>query len=210
MNSTISILGLYNADPSLFDEMQLPEAIDRETVVNGILLKCSELEILYPEPAYMKNAIRIWSAYRVTVWQSLYDTTQYDYNPIWNKDGTVTETERRNKDGTATETKSRNTSSSASGSGTGQQAVKAFNESNWADHTKNTSTSKADSKETEGITSEAASNETEGITRERREKGNIGVTTTQQMIKEEREISEFNVIQYIIDDFQNEFCVQIY
>ena len=186
MNSTISILGLYNADPSLFDEMQLPEAIDRETVVNGILLKCSELEILYPEPAYMKNAIRIWSAYRVTVWQSLYDTTQYEYNPIWNKDGTVTETEKRN------------TESSASGSGTGQQSVKAFNESNWADHTKNTSSSKADSKETEGIT------------RERREQGNIGVTTTQQMIKEEREISEFNVIQYIIDDFQNEFCVQVY
>ena len=186
MNSTLSILGLYNADPSLFDDMKLPEALDRKTVINGILLKCSELEVLYPDAAYMKNALRIWSAYRVTVWQSLYDTTQYDYNPIWNKDGTITETE------------SRNTSSKASGSGTGQQAVKAFNESNWADHTKNTSTS------------QASSSENEGITRERREQGNIGVTTTQQMIREERDISEFNVIQYIIDDFQNEFCVQIY
>lgn len=186
MNSTISILGLYNADPSLFDDMQLPEALEREKVINGILLKCSELEVLYPDPEYMKNALRIWSGYRVTVWQSLYETTQYEYNPIWNKDGTITETE------------SRNTSSSASGSGTGQQAVKAFNESSWADHTKNTSSS------------EAASNETEGITRERKEQGNIGVTTTQQMIREERDISEFNVIQYIIDDFQNEFCLQIY
>lgn len=186
MNSTLSILALYNADTTIFDDMSLPEAIDREKVIGGILMKCSELEILYPDPEYMKNALRIWSAYRVSVWQSLYDTTQYEYNPIWNKDGTVTETE------------SRNTSSSASGSGTGQQSVKAFNESNWADHTKNTSTSKADS------------SETEGITRERREQGNIGVTTTQQMIKEEREISEFNVIQYIIDDFQNEFCLQVY
>lgn len=186
MNSTLSILGLYNADPSLFDDMKLPEALDRKTVINGILLKCSELEVLYPDAAYMKNALRIWSAYRVTVWQSLYDTTQYDYNPIWNKDGTITETE------------SRNTSSKASGSGTGQQAVKAFNESDWADHTKNTSTS------------QASSSENEGITRERREQGNIGVTTTQQMIREERDISEFNVIQYIIDDFQNEFCLQVY
>lgn len=186
MNSTLSILALYNADNSLFDDMQLPAAIDRETVINGILLKCSELEILYPDPDYMKTALRIWSGYRITVWQSLYDTTQYDYNPIWNKDGTITETE------------SRNTSSSASGSGTGQQAVKAFNESDWADHTKNTSTS------------QASSSENEGITRERREQGNIGITTTQQMIKEEREVSEFNVIQYIIDDFQNEFCLQIY
>ncbi len=186
MNSTLSILGLYNADPSLFDEMQLPEALDRKTVINGILLKCSELEILYTDPEYMKNALRIWSAYRVTVWQSLYETTQYEYNPIWNKDGTIIETENRN------------TSSKASGSGTGQQAVKAFNESEWADHTKNTSTS------------QASSSENEGITRERREQGNIGVTTTQQMIREERDISEFNVIQYIIDDFQNEFCLQVY
>lgn len=186
MNSTLSILALYNADNTLFDDMSLPEAIDRETVVNGILLTCSQLEILYPDPDYMKNALRIWSSYRISVWQALYETTQYEYNPIWNKDGTITETE------------SRNTSSSASGSGTGQQAVKAFNESDWSDHTKNTSSS------------EAASNETEGITRERREQGNIGITTTQQMIREERDISEFNVIQYIIDDFQNEFCLQIY
>ena len=186
MNSTLSILALYNADNSLFDDMSLPEAIDRETVISGILLKCSELEVLYPDPDYMKNALRIWSAYRVSVWQSLYDTTQYEYNPIWNKDGTITETETRN------------TSSSASGSGTGQQAVKAFNESSWADHTKNTSSS------------QASSSENEGITRERKEQGNIGITTTQQMIQEERDISEFNVIQYIIDDFQNEFCLQIY
>ena len=134
----------------------------------------------------MKNALKIWSGYRISVWQALYDTTQYEYNPIWNKDGTIIEKENRN------------TSSKASGSGTGQQAVKAFNESDWADHTKNTSTS------------QASSSENEGITRERHEQGNIGVTTTQQMIREERDISEFNVIQYIIDDFQNEFCLQVY
>lgn len=182
MNSTLSILALYNAEPSLFDDMKLPEALDRETVINGILMKSSELEVLYPDPEYMKNAIRIWSSYRITVWQSLYDTTQYDYNPIWNKDGIITETENRD------------TSSNASGEGT--QAVKAFNESNWADHTK--------------TNSGASSTGKEAITRERREQGNIGVTTTQQMIREERDISEFNTIEYIIDDFQNEFCVMIY
>lgn len=182
MNSTLSILALYNADNSLFDDMQLPESLDRETVINGILLKCSELEILYPDPEYMKNALRIWSGYRISVWQALYETTQYEYNPIWNKDGVVTETEKRD------------TSSNASGEGT--QSVKAFNESNWADYTKTNS----------GATSTGK----EDITRERREQGNIGVTTTQQMIREEREISEFNVIQYIIDDFQNEFCLQVY
>ena len=44
----------------------------------------------------------------------------------------------------------------------------------------------------------------------RTETGNIGVTTTQQMIKEERDISDFNIYGYIADSFKNEFCVLVY
>ena len=40
--------------------------------------------------------------------------------------------------------------------------------------------------------------------------GNIGVTTTQQMIEQERKIAEFDVMKYIILDFIQEFCVMVY
>lgn len=40
--------------------------------------------------------------------------------------------------------------------------------------------------------------------------GNIGVTTTQQMIEEERRVSEFNISDYIIDSFKRRFCLMIY
>ena len=40
--------------------------------------------------------------------------------------------------------------------------------------------------------------------------GNIGVTTTQQMIEEERRISKFNITDYIIDSFKRRFCLLIY
>ena len=40
--------------------------------------------------------------------------------------------------------------------------------------------------------------------------GNIGVTTTQQMIEEERRISQFNISDYIIDRFKRRFCLMIY
>ena len=39
---------------------------------------------------------------------------------------------------------------------------------------------------------------------------NIGVTTTQQMIEEERRISEFDIDHIIIDEFKNTFCLLIY
>ena len=40
--------------------------------------------------------------------------------------------------------------------------------------------------------------------------GNIGVTTSQQMIEEERRVSEFNIQNYIIDSFKRRFCLLIY
>ena len=40
--------------------------------------------------------------------------------------------------------------------------------------------------------------------------GNIGVTTTQQMIEEERRISEFDIDHIIINEFKKAFCLLIY
>lgn len=40
--------------------------------------------------------------------------------------------------------------------------------------------------------------------------GNIGVTTTQQMIEEERRVSELNIYNYIIDSFKRRFCLLVY
>ena len=40
--------------------------------------------------------------------------------------------------------------------------------------------------------------------------GNIGVTTSQQMIEAERKVSEFNIIDYIAQSFKRRFCIMVY
>ena len=40
--------------------------------------------------------------------------------------------------------------------------------------------------------------------------GNIGVTTTQQMIQAQRDIVRFTVYDTILQDFKERFCVQVY
>lgn len=40
--------------------------------------------------------------------------------------------------------------------------------------------------------------------------GNIGVTTTQQMIEKERRVSEFDIDHIIINEFKKTFCLMIY
>lgn len=41
-------------------------------------------------------------------------------------------------------------------------------------------------------------------------KGNIGVTTTQKMIEEEREVSKYNVYEDIARDFAYRFCIETF
>ena len=40
--------------------------------------------------------------------------------------------------------------------------------------------------------------------------GNIGVTTTQKLIREQREVDLFNLYDIIIEDFKMRFCILVY
>ena len=170
----LSIVGLYEYDNNLFQGLQLPEGLDREAVINEILLQCAELEIVYPNIDIMKLAINTWSTANQYTWQKLYDTMVVEYNPIWNVDATVS------------------IDRDATGTGNATDAVKGFNSITWAESDKTDTSSTA----------------TEDVTERRT--GNIGVTTTQSMIEQERKIAEFNMISYIAQSFKQRFCLLIY
>ena len=40
--------------------------------------------------------------------------------------------------------------------------------------------------------------------------GNQGITSTQQLIKEEREVSQFSLYDIIISEFKTRFCLLVY
>lgn len=79
-----------------------------------------------------------------------------------------------------------------SGQGNATDAVKGFNSDTWAESDKTDTDSWA----------------VEDVTETRT--GNIGVTTTQQMLEQERKIAEFNMISYIAQSFKQRFCLLIY
>ena len=57
---------------------------------------------------------------------------------------------------------------------------------------------------------ESKSNASGRAKRKGRSYGNIGVTTTQQMIEQERRISEFDIDHIIINEFMKTFCLLVY
>ena len=118
--ANLSTLGLYNWDNTIFDLMQIPTGLNRETLVMNILAETSELEVLYPNPVVFKNLVGLWSRKEIDVWNKLYETTQYEYNPIENYNRYETSTEEREGTTThsGTDTTTDTTTDSATGSGT--------------------------------------------------------------------------------------------
>ena len=85
-NSTISLYAMYTYLPTLFDDMELPGPVNKQILIDNLLLECAEFEILYTNPNFLKTAITQWSKKQFDVWKSLNDTFNLDYNPIWNVD----------------------------------------------------------------------------------------------------------------------------
>lgn len=82
--ATMSILGLYQWDNTIFDAMVLPDQIDKTTLINNILDECAELEVLYTNPDFIKNAIGYWSMKRYHAWDKLQTVLYENYDPFIN------------------------------------------------------------------------------------------------------------------------------
>lgn len=115
--ANLSILGLYNNDPTVLDMMQFPADFtdaQKQNVKDNILVECAEFEFLYPAPAVAKTIIGIWSAKELPYWERVYRASLEEYNPIENYRRTETE---QIEDG-RTEEHSGNDVSTATGSDT--------------------------------------------------------------------------------------------
>lgn len=239
----LSIMGMYDYDASIFDGLDIPTyttengetiIIDKNTVINNIILKCAELEVIYPEFDTMKLAIGVWSAANQNTWKKLINTQFINYNPIWNVDANIEDSENRSRSATHTDSRditrtennnnkeTRNLTDTEKPNETNTHSVAGFNTTSWADASKDvrtgtntlehTGTDIFDGKLNSQIDDDLTHNEqgSEELVHTTRRTGNIGVTTTQAMLQEERKIAEFNIIDYIAESFKHRFCLMIY
>ncbi|MBQ0167471.1 MAG: hypothetical protein KBT02_10240 [Treponema sp.] len=204
--ATISVLGLYTSAPNLFDKLVIPQALDRETLVDNLLAELAEFEVLYPSAPFMRLMIGTWSKKQLPIWEKLYKTTILEYDPISNYDRKEEWTDDANKSGDSSS--SFRGSTTASGTSTEENKVSAFNEAGYTPHdsSQRGETQNQDNQsDTNAYSTEQSTNRRTG-----RAYGNIGVTTTQQMIEQERESVLYNIYDTIIADFKRRFCLAVY
>lgn len=118
---SLSIMGMYQWDPTIFDDMLLPVLLERDVVIDNIITECAELECVIPNPEVFKSVIAYWSKKNLQPWTKMAKAQVAEYNPLWNKDGTYRETETRDLRST--------------GESTGQ--VSAFNTNSFQNQNKN-------------------------------------------------------------------------
>lgn len=225
-SDTLSILGLYNYDNTIFDLLTIPEGLDKTTLVKSICAELADMELLYPNPEVMKDLIGVWSTGCQYEWAKLLESMNFEYNPIDNYDRTETRTLTSQGTGSGADggsdsystTKQHTGQDSQSGQEQNTGKVTAFNSGTLADKSQNAGTN-SNTLNSSHTDTETATN-TYGKTKQEtfsksdsetiRAHGNIGVTTTMQMIREQRDIVKFNLYDIITEEFKLRFCVLIY
>lgn len=232
--ATMTIAGMYNFKCGLFDKLNLPDGINKEDVVNQILLDGSNFEILYSDFKFMQEAIGLWSNTWYRTFEKWQKALSLEYNPLENYDriedwidSSVNKmnrnyVENRNLSNsmrsdrnlqsvtknTGTDTNLHNLSPYDSGAyvADSQDIVNINNQSETAD-TGSISNNGTDSGTVTNTGNDSSNTDN---THKGRIHGNIGVTTSQQMIESELKIARFNLIKQISDVFIKEFCIMVY
>lgn len=222
MGAWISLLGLMQVHRDVLDDLMLPAALDRETLIDNLLLETAELELLYSRPETLKTMIAVWSKKQLPIWNKLEETLHFDYNPIHNYDRTETHSDletrdlagtndrtyssRQNRDNTTNVTQDEDSTLSKAAYDSGAMVdAEGTTDSRRSNQVDDETVTRADTDNTDSTDTGTVKHDFE-----MRAFGNIGVTTTQQMIEQEREIRKFSIYDYIISEFKNRFCILVY
>lgn len=220
--ATTGLLDLLYYDDTIMDFFTVPDGIDRQLALDTIYQRCGLTPLYHPDPAWLKFYVGRWCSKNAKTWEELYKTTVQDYNPIYNYDRTEETTDTRSGTRTLSEDTSSNTKQNGDTSVTdtssdnSEHTTSADNsdtyEPGYKDVSSRQDTQASESSNRVDVTGDRAVDETTGETysHKMRAFGNVGVTTTQEMLSAQRTLVRYNVYDEIADSFKEEFCLYIY
>lgn len=197
---------LNKTDKSVFDLLTLPEGIDKDNLCDNIILECGEFETVYSDPEFMRAAIGTWGLKHYRTFEKWITALHLEYNPIENYDRMEDWTDEGNN---KTKTTGKTTSEGDSEqNGNTEDQVSAFDSNTYQESEKHLIDT--DEKHKDEVNSENDLNSDSKNVHKGRIHGNVGVTTSQQMLQSELDLARFNIIQEITNLFSTELCILIY
>lgn len=191
----LTLIGMYNYDSTLFDELTLPDGIDKELFVNSLLFKSGEFELLYPSADFMKPMIKVWGLKWAHTFSEWLKGQQATWNPIENYDRYEESSDHDTSTGTGTD------GTTVTGGGSTESKVSAFDSSTYQPGTYDETTSSSTSN------SSTSTSGTSDRTHDSHIHGNIGVMDASTMLSRFYSIAVWNLYDHMADVFIHEFCI---
>ena len=191
----MTLYGMYQYDPTLFDGVILPEGMDKTLMINQIIRQSGDLFPYYQVPPQVKTAITEWFTRRKENFAKLWQGFTAEYNPIENYD--------RQEDSTETPNITHTLSNSGQDASTNEADVQGYN---GTDYVPNSRTKSSGTSSTNGTDTESGTR-----TYTSRIHGNIGVTTSAQMLEGELALRRsLDIYALIAEEFENDNLIQVY
>lgn len=205
-SAKFTLIGAYqyynNAGGDLFELLSLPEGISKDTLSSNILLQGGEFEVQHGNPVFIHDAIAIWSATYQDTMTRWVNALAIEYAPLENYDRMEHWTDELDGEGTSNSVGTLdNTTTDET-----ERTKSAFDSSAYQPYDKVNSVTQSDTDSTDR-TNTTVNNDSE---HNGRIHGNIGVTTSQQMLTQELDLGYWNLYQRITQLFLQEFVIPVY
>ena len=223
----LTLIGLYNYDSTLFDNLTLPDGYDKDTFIESLLLEHGEKCVLYSNFDFMRYSIGVWSRKWALELSRIYEALTAEYNPIHNYDRyeEYKDTENRKYTSeseaghTATDKPDFDVVQDTNEDAETEELISADNSNSYQPEHKTIQNGGKTTATTSGTTqnlSETSNNTTndeEGreLSHEAHLYGNIGVTTSSAMVTEVvKQRMKYNLYEVAGWLFANELLIGIY
>ena len=218
MQTKITIIGMNDyaelINDDLFGELDLPEELDREIVINTILMKSADLPLVYPSYEFLKKQIGAWSRRKKPIFQKWVWLLSQEYNPLYNYDRFEEYTDTESKSGTFSTSTSEEASGEASSESVSGDVDKATSYDSNDLRVTNSRDSSAGNSTNNSTNSSSESSSESADERELKHSahlfGNIGVTTSTAMLSESWDWYNRDIPELIAAEFKCDFCLGLY
>lgn len=85
-NAFLTVMGLNNYDPTLFNGLTFPAGINKDIAVDEIILRSGEFTVLYTDPDFMKLAIEHWGKKHYRTFEKWVEALAIEFEPLYNYD----------------------------------------------------------------------------------------------------------------------------
>lgn len=223
----VSYNTFYTLDPTIFDNLVVPTQINKNDLIENILLETMELETLYPDPDVISKAVEIWSKNRLHSWQRIADALYNTYNPFVNftrdelRTSTytpgLTTTDRKEYTPGLTNTDSEQYMPNLTDTNTG--SGKGYNDAAFVEREKvvqqktggaTTTTTHSEAGKAETVDTHTEAGKAETVETFHSQGDSAMYTPTDVAAKETDMRIKYDIINIITREFINRFCIMVY